>query len=137
MTSSDFLDEKRREIAERLSELKPLVDEYARLQAAAGALEGVSAPAPATHASTARRSAPRSATRKRDASHGKRGRPKGSGTRGVEALELVKANPGITIPQIAEQMGIKQNYLYRVLPGLAQEGLVVKDGRGWKPTQPA
>jgi hypothetical protein len=30
-------------------------------------------------------------------------------------------------------MGIKQNYLYRVLPGLAQDGLVVKDGRGWKP----
>ena len=29
--------------------------------------------------------------------------------------------------------GIKQNYLYRVLPGLAEDGLVVKDGRGWKP----
>ena len=42
----------------------------------------------------------------------------------------MKANPGITISQIAEKMGIKQNYLCRVLPGLAQEGLVVKDGRG-------
>jgi len=30
-------------------------------------------------------------------------------------------------------MGIKQNYLYRVLPGLAEEGKVVKDGRGWHP----
>jgi hypothetical protein len=29
-------------------------------------------------------------------------------------------------------MGIKQNYLYRVLPGLAGDGLVVKGGRGWK-----
>ena len=28
-------------------------------------------------------------------------------------------------------MGIKQNYLYRVLPGLEQDGLVRKDGRGW------
>ncbi|MDQ3632076.1 MAG: hypothetical protein M3417_12560 [Actinomycetota bacterium] len=135
MATTDFLDEKRREIAERLAELKPLVDEYARLQAAADALEGVSAPAPAMHAGTARRSATRSATRKRGATHGKRGRPKGSGTRGVEALGLVKANPGITIPEIAEKMGIKQNYLYRVLPGLAQEGLVVKDGRGWKPKE--
>jgi DNA-binding IscR family transcriptional regulator len=45
----------------------------------------------------------------------------------------VKAHPGITVPEIAEKMGIKQNYLYRVLPGLAQDGLVVKDGRGWKP----
>src|SRR5918997_4251735 len=39
---------------------------------------------------------------------------------------------GITIPEIAEKMGIKQNYLYRVLPGLADDGLVVKDGGGWK-----
>jgi hypothetical protein len=70
---------------------------------------------------------------RRGATHGRRGRPKGSGTRGVEALELVKAHPGITVPEIAEKMGIKQNYLYRVLPGLAKDGLVLKDGRGWKP----
>ena len=37
----DFLDEKRREIAARLKELKPLVDEYARLEAADAALDGV------------------------------------------------------------------------------------------------
>ena len=135
MATTDFLDDKRREIAERLAELKPLVDEYARLQAAADALAGVAAPA--LHAGAARRTATRSATRKRGATHPKRGRPKGGGTRGVEALELVKANPGITIPQIAEKMGIKQNYLYRVLPALAEDGLVVKDGRGWKPKQRA
>ena len=35
MTTADFLDEKRREIDARLSELKPLVDAYARLQAGA------------------------------------------------------------------------------------------------------
>jgi hypothetical protein len=28
-------------------------------------------------------------------------------------------------------MGIKQNYLYRVLPALEQDGLVAKDGRSW------
>ena len=32
-------------------------------------------------------------------------------------------------------MGIKQNYLYRVLPGLAEDGLVAKDGRGWHPKE--
>jgi DNA-binding IclR family transcriptional regulator len=68
---------------------------------------------------------------------GRRGRPKGSGTRGAEALALVKASPGITIPEIAEKMGIKQNYLYRVLPGLAEDGLVKKDGRGWHPKDAA
>ncbi len=30
-------------------------------------------------------------------------------------------------------MEIQQNYLYRVLPGLAQDGLVEKRGRGWHP----
>ena len=61
------------------------------------------------------------------------GRPRGSGTRGNQALEIVRAQPGITIPEIAEKMGIQQNYLYRVLPGLAQDGLVEKQGRGWHP----
>ena len=68
---------------------------------------------------------------------GRRGRPKGTGTRGAEALALVRSKPGITIPEIAEQMGIKQNYLYRVLPGLAEDGLVKKDGRGWHPKEAA
>jgi hypothetical protein len=135
MATTDFLDEKRREITERLTEIKPLVDEYARLQAAAAALEGVSTPS--ARPNPARRADGRAAVRPRGATHGRRGRPKGSGTRGIEALELVKANPGITIPEIAEKMGIKQNYLYRVLPGLAQDGLVIKDGRGWKPKEPA
>jgi hypothetical protein len=35
---TDFLDEKRREITERLHELKPLVEEFNRLEAAAAAL---------------------------------------------------------------------------------------------------
>jgi hypothetical protein len=62
---------------------------------------------------------------------GRRGRPKGSGTRAQEALKLVSDRPGITIPELAEAMGIKQNYLYRVMPGLAEEGRVTKSGRGW------
>jgi DNA-binding IclR family transcriptional regulator len=43
----------------------------------------------------------------------------------------VGERPGITIPELAEAMGIKQNYLYRVMPGLAEEGKVTKSGRGW------
>ena len=31
-------------------------------------------------------------------------------------------------------MSIKQNYLYRVMPTLAEEGQVVKSGRGWHAT---
>ena len=40
----------------------------------------------------------------------------------------MRARPGITIPELAEAMGIKQNYLYRVMPTLAEEGQVVKSG---------
>ena len=61
------------------------------------------------------------------------GRRKGSGTRAAQALSFVKGQPGITIPELAAKMGIKQNYLYRVLPGLEQEGKVSKRGRGWHP----
>ncbi|HWH94752.1 MAG TPA: hypothetical protein VNT03_12905, partial [Baekduia sp.] len=38
---ADFLDEKRREMQERLKELRPLVDEFHRLEAAVAALDGV------------------------------------------------------------------------------------------------
>ena len=126
----DFLEEKRKEISQRLKELRPLVDEYHRLEAAEQALSGVggtartrsSAPAPTRRAR---------AGRPKGSGTGRRGRPKGSGTRAVQALDLVKARPGITIPELAEAMGIKQNYLYRVMPGLAEDGKVTKSGRGW------
>ena len=138
---ADFLDEKRSEIRTRLKELKPLVDEYQRLEAAAAALDGVpanSAAPGATGTAVARRARAQSAPKRAKTNgSGRRGRPKGTGTRGAEALALVRSKPGITIPEIAEQMGIKQNYLYRVLPGLAGDGLVKKDGRGWHPKEAA
>jgi hypothetical protein len=124
----DFLEEKRKEISQRLKELRPLVDEYHRLEAAEQALSGVGGTARTTTTAAAPR---RRASRPKGSGGGRRGRPKGSGTRANQALELVKARPGITIPELAEAMGIKQNYLYRVMPGLADEGKVTKSGRGW------
>jgi hypothetical protein len=129
---ADFLDEKRKEIQARLKELKPMVDEYERLEAAERALSGVGGSSrAAAPAATPPASAPRRRRRSSGASNGRRGRPRGSGTRAAQAFELVKAQPGITIPQLAEAMGIKQNYLYRVMPSLADEGKVTKSGRGW------
>jgi hypothetical protein len=174
---NDFLDEKRREITSRLQELKPMVDEYSRLEAAAAALDSVrkASPASATAKAAPRRRGPGrprgSASRKKAATAAKpaakkparkaarkpvrkpvrktvrkaarktaarpaagrrrAGRRKGSGTRAAEALTFVKGQPGITIPELAAKMGIKQNYLYRVLPGLEQESKVTKKGRGW------
>jgi hypothetical protein len=136
----DFLEEKKREIDARLKELRPLVDEYRRLEAAAAALQGVGG------ATNSRSSAPATRrTRRRSTSSatstgtgtGRRGRPRGSGTRSKQALELVRSRPGITIPEIAESIGIQQNYLYRVLPSLQKDGLVRKEGRGWHPREAA
>lgn len=115
---TDFLDEKRREIESRLKELRPLVDEYNRLEKAASALAGVG--------NSGTRS-PRAGRRRG------RGRPRGSGTRAKQALELVRAQPGITISELAKAMGIHANYLYRVMPTLESEGQVVKRDRGWHP----
>jgi len=131
---SDFLKEKRSEIAARLRELEPLVEEYRQLEAASAALAGLPGAARSRAAAagrSTRRTAARPARARRSAGAGRRGRPRGSGTRALQTLELVKAKPGITIPEIAATMGIKQNYLYRVLPGLEKDGKVVKRDRGW------
>jgi hypothetical protein len=126
---ADFLDEKRKEIQARLKELRPLVDEYHRLEAAEQALSGVGGAKAATAAGAPTRRRRRSSSSA--SSNGRRGRPRGSGTRAAQALQLVTENPGITIPELATAMGIKQNYLYRVMPGLAGDGKVAKSGRGW------
>jgi hypothetical protein len=126
---ADFLDEKRKEIDSRLRELRPLVDEYNRLEKAAEALAGVGGTA--ANGSTAR--APRRRRSSGSAGKGRRGRPRGSGARAKQALELVRAKPGITIAELADAMGIKANYLYRVLPTLASDGQVKRRGKGWHP----
>lgn len=56
-----------------------------------------------------------------------------SRTRRAQALALVTEYPGITIPELAEAMGLKQSYLYRILPELDRDGEVVKRDRGWYP----
>jgi hypothetical protein len=157
VTVTDFLDEKRREITERLRELRPLVDEFNRLETAAIALAGAvgSAASEAGQAVVRRRqrgrprratastpkpaktpqAVPAKAVRKPAGRPAKRpaGRRKDTGSRAAQALSFVQAQPGITIPELAARMSISSNYLYRVLPGLEKEGRIRKDGRGWHP----
>lgn len=144
---TDFLDQKRREIDKRLSELKPLIDEYNRLQAAAEALGAIarssangSTAAPARRGpgrppgSKNRRAAATKATRAKTSRASGRGRRKGTGKRAAEALTAITAQPGITAPELASKINVNPTYLYRVLPGLQQEGKITKQGRGWHPT---
>jgi hypothetical protein len=60
---TDFLEQKQREITTRLSELRPTVDEYERLQGAAAALDSI--PASASRSSARRPAAAHGAGRRR------------------------------------------------------------------------
>lgn len=60
----------------------------------------------------------------------KRGR---TGIRGEEALKMVTDKPGIEPPEIAKRMGIKTNYVYRVMGKLQKKGLVKKEDRAYYP----
>jgi predicted Rossmann fold nucleotide-binding protein DprA/Smf involved in DNA uptake len=118
-----------KDIDVRIDELK---QELAKLEAARTALVGGRRgpgrpPGSATQTRTRRATA--SPARRTRRSRGRRG----GATRANQALELVRGKPGITIPEIAKSMGIEPNYLYRVLPKLAQEGQIKKDGQGWVP----
>lgn len=124
---ADFLDTKLKEIDERLKELRPLVEEHTRLEAARNAMAG-STGSSAAASGGGRRRGP---GRPRGSGAGRRGRPRGGNTRAKQALELVRAQPGVTIRELASAMDIKPNYLYRVLPQMEKEGEVSRRGQGW------
>jgi predicted HTH transcriptional regulator len=117
---ADFLAEKRAEIDNRLKELRPLHEEYLELERAKAALDGLDVP---------RRRA-RSPAGGPGAT-GRRRRRRG-GSRGEEALALVRQNPGITVGELARMMNISPpNYLYRVMANLQSDGAVKKEGKGY------
>jgi hypothetical protein len=128
---ADFVDSTVKDIDSRISELKA---EVTKLEAARSALVGgrrspgrpSSASATASASTTPRR---RSAARKPGRPRGRRG----GNTRANQALELVRKSPGVTIPEIATQLKIEPNYLYRVMPKLVSDGQVKRDGQGWHP----
>ena len=148
---TDFLKKTLKDIETRRRELEPLVEEYRQLEEAAAALQGVdggsSGRTTTSRAATSRGSTRRTGAggrasttraggRRRAAGSsggGRRGRPRGSGKRAQQALDLVAGQPGITIPELAKAMKIQPNYLYRVLPSLEQDGKVKKKDKGWHP----
>ena len=113
----------RRLIRERIKELDAERGQLERaLASLTGGREGAAGPAGR---------AARAQPRPRGASGGRRRRRRRGGTRADQAVKLVAANPGISASQIAKQMKIKPNYLYRVLAELEKEGKVRKDGRAY------
>jgi hypothetical protein len=123
---ADFLTEKRQEIDNRLKELRPLYEEYLKLEKAQEALAGMDQP-------TRRRGRPPGSTKRPAAGNGRRRRRRRSGgTRADQALEVVRQNPGISVSELGDKLGVTQkNYLYRVMANLQDDGAVRKEGRGF------
>jgi hypothetical protein len=134
---ADFLTEKRQEIDNRLKELRPLYEEYLKLEKAQEALAGMDQPrrrGPGRPPGSTRTSASTSTrTRSTGSGNGRRRRRRRSGgTRGDQALEVVRQNPGISVSELGDKLGIAQkNYLYRVMANLQEDGAVRKEGRGF------
>lgn len=58
-------------------------------------------------------------------------RSRKGGTVQQRAVAVIKDNPGINATGVAEKIGIKPNYLYRVLGDAHKEKLVRKEGTGY------
>jgi ribosomal protein S25 len=136
------LDEARGLVTKRLAELD---DERKRLERALAELGGSGKkagrrpgrPRGSTSKSTRSKSTRSKSTSSKSASSkstgtakkARRRRKRRGGTRADQAVTLIRQNPGITASEIAKQMKIKPNYLYRVLSDLEKQKSVKKKGR--------
>jgi hypothetical protein len=125
-STTNVLDEARDLVVKRLAELD---DERKRLERALAELGGGK--------TTARRAPGRPRGSKSRATTAaaprKKRRKRRGGTRADQAVSLIEGAPGISASDVAKQMKIKPNYLYRVLGDLEKEGRVKKDGRQYYP----
>jgi len=122
-SNTNVLDEARSLVKKRLAELD---DERKRLERALADLgDGKTARRPGRPRGTTSAPAAAPAPRRR--------RRRRGGTRADQAVALVESSPGINASDIAKQMKIKPNYLYRVLGDLEKEGRVKKQGRQYHP----
>jgi hypothetical protein len=131
---ADFLSKQVAALDNRMKELRPLYDEYLQLEKAKEALEGVGAPrrrGPGRPPGS--RSASATTTRRASSGNGRRRRRgRKGGNRADQVLGVIRENPGISVSEIGDRLGMKQkNYLYRVVGNLQSEGAVKKDGRGF------
>ena len=123
-STSKVLDEARGLVTKRLAELD---DERKRLERALAELGGKAAKKAGRRPGRPRGSSAKSSGTAKKAT--RRRRKRRGGTRADQAVTLIKQNPGITASEIAKQMKIKPNYLYRVLSDLEKQKSIKKKGR--------
>lgn len=140
-STSNVLDEALNLVKKRLAELD---EERQRLERALAELGGTVTrrpgrpPGPGKRGpgrprKTASADAPAPASDSKSTAAPRRRRRRRGGTRADQAVALVEQNPGISASEIAKQMKIKPNYLYRVLGEMEKEGRVTKKGREYHP----
>jgi DNA-binding IclR family transcriptional regulator len=124
-STTNVLAEARELVQKRLADLD---EERKRLERALAELGGKAARrAPGRPRGSKSRSTTTAATTPR------RRRKRRGGTRADQAVSLIEKKPGISAADVAKQMKIKPNYLYRVLGDLEKEGRVKKQGRRYHP----
>ena len=127
---ADFLAEKLQEIDNRLKELRPLHEEFLKLERAKQALEGMDSTTPRRRGP----GRPRGSGSSTPSGNGRRRRRRRSagGTAADRVLDVVRQNPGITVSEVGDRLGYTQkNYLYRVFHNLTEDGAVQKHGKGY------
>lgn len=105
---SGFLEEKRREIRERMEILREAVDEYAQLDAALRALGGDSLPLKVATATPAPPRAPR-------------------GENKAKVLEAVAERPGATVSELSEVSGVPKQLIYNVTRSAIEREEIVRE----------
>jgi transposase-like protein len=114
MRRMSLVDQLEQQLVARLRELEPAVAEHREIERALAALR-----------------------RGRDGAASAGGRARGGGgpSRSERALALIARRPGVTVGELAEELGIGPTYLYKLLPALEREGRVRKEGAGYHPVE--
>jgi sugar-specific transcriptional regulator TrmB len=131
-STTNVLDEARGLVQKRLADLD---EERKRLERALAELGGkVTRRAPGRPRGSKKSTSTASTTSTaKAAATPRRRRKRRGGTRADQAVALIEKNPGISASDVAKQMKIKPNYLYRVLGDMEKEGRVKKQGRQYYP----
>jgi DNA-binding IclR family transcriptional regulator len=125
-STTNVLNEARDLVQKRLAELD---EERKRLERALAELGGKAA----RRVPGRPRGRKKSTSTTSSATTSRKRRKRRGGTRADQAVSLIESAPGISASDVAKQMKIKPNYLYRVLGDLEKEGRVKKDGRQYYP----
>jgi transcriptional regulator of acetoin/glycerol metabolism len=133
MSVLDDLQGLEKRVKDRMRELRPMLAEYQELESVARrlGLDVEEEPAQQRPARTRRTSR----TQQR-VSPSRRPRAR-AGSRRDQLLSLVQQQPGITVREAGEQLGVDGTSLYRVVRRLEQEGAVKKEGTHLQPSEAA